>query len=214
MKNDDLSSDSIKLKQITNEMIFNSPPVSILEYCPTYLKMNFNGNFIIDEFIVWSFIKELNLIENSDMKEIKKLVKRCAGVFLISVASSVFVNRNLTKLKLSKKRFIDYNLILKFFTRSSIFGLFFYAGYKYLIDDFIKMHFYMNRKYAPRYKKMLETFEPLVMNPGYYSDSSLSKDEADSKKKLYETSKMQIMNIVMQSKEIDKEMNLRGNKTI
>lgn len=141
--------------------------------------MKMTGNPILDEYFLWKELKYDNLIEIDDLNKIKQMKHLQIKTFSLSVIMSIIGVKVID--------FINVKKGIKLFLKSSVFiSIFYYKFMLQFINNFICLHSYMNNKYYGRYKNYLKIGDPLLMNQTFFSHESLSEDEKNSLKLLYD----------------------------
>lgn len=200
-------------KALTLENIDFSQAVSILEHVPNFMKAQLTGNPLMDELSIWYNFNQSNLIEKKDKSEIRNFIKSSVKLGIISMLIGGILNRGVTLIKIKNREFMNLHFIFRFLVRSSIFGACLLAlTFQPMFYNFIKLHYYMNVKYAGRYKRYNENCDPLEMNPFFLADESLSKEEKEIQKLLYDKIRGRQTMMMMQAREMDRMERMENKK--
>ena len=208
----------IKLKDVTSDLIEKTENIeSIIDNLPAFMKIQMEQSDqplernLMTELSMWQFFHQNGLIEEKDIGEIKGLFKTVAKHFSVGCLIGIGLNRFFTGIWWNKSNPLNKIYGVNFFTRLAcrilIFtGVNYFICFSKAVDNFIKIHYYMNVKYSKRLKKFNDDGEPLIMNPTFYNDENLSNEDQQLKKMMYEKVRYQMKMMVLEGKEMEKLM--------
>jgi len=190
-------SKNIELYQVSNEMVKGGLPDSVLSHALYIEKIQFQGNPLMDEVALWMEMNNNGLIEAKDIKECKRYIRNSTKYVL----SSLILGFGFNRLGITKTRAFHWRTVIRIPLR--LFFIVLPLGLSYyfpIMNEFSRLHYYFNVKYAERLKKYNQEGEPLIMNPTFMEDIP----DAESRKSIYEKTKSYQMMKMMQSKEMEK----------
>lgn len=212
------NNDEIKLKDITPELIEKAGNLeSIIDNLPAFMKIQMEQSDqqieknLMTELSMWQFFNQNGLIEEKDIGEVKNFFKSASKLFAVGTLIGIGLNRFFTTIWWNKSNPLNKIYGVNFFARLTC-RLLIFTSVNYVIcfnksvDNFIRLHFYMNCKYSRRLKKFNDDGEPLLMNPTFYSDESYSNEDQQLKRMMYEKIRYQMKMMVMEGKEMEKHM--------
>jgi hypothetical protein len=182
---------------------------SILNYTPLLMIKQFKGNPILDEYSVWQYLLNQNLIETKDKNEISNLIRKSIKLTFLSFGIGLIINRYVSIINIKGKSISQLYFILRIPIRLSFFLISFkFFAFDSIISNVIKLHYYLNMKYSERFKRFNITCDPLSMNP-YFFEDNITPEQREIKQLEYNKLKGRHSLLIIQSKEL--ETSLKSN---
>ncbi len=186
---------------------FDPIKYSLLNHAPSIMLAQFSGNPLMDEMFLWKGFKDQNLLEPNDKKEINHFMKKSFKLLIVTVAAGGVLNRGLSKIKIGSFEFFKLHFLLRFPIRLTVFGLsFYFIGFNPLMNNLMKLHYYLNMKYCERYKQYNINCDPKTMNPLFLDDPSLSTEEKEIRRFEYDKIRSKQSMLMMQNREYEQMM--------
>jgi len=186
---------------------FDPIKYSILNHVPSLKLAQYSGNPLMDEMMLWKEFKDQNLLEPNDKKEINHFMKKSFKLLIVTFAVGGILNRGLSKIKIRSFELFKLHFLIRFPIRLSLFGIsFYFIGFNPLMNNLMKLHYYLNMKYCERYKQYNINCDPKTMNPLFIDDPNLSSEGKEIRRLEYDKIRSKHSMLMMQNKEYEQMM--------